>query len=653
MALLLQGLCNSNHKLEALICNKNFNLGKGKAGINMRLQLSEALRHLAKAPRNSLQVLHIAGGPLKQSQLREQLNPFLLGLAESHSLTDINISGHRAGYSAAVSLANAVQINERIKKLYWDDNLTPLLGFKHFMMALETSCNLIECPIPLNDLKFLLTDEQACAEVGKIIASIQSAISTSLSKKIQSLEEPPLTEKKSPVLLSSSEDWQPAHRSSSDISHSKQRDSPPLSPTPVDKKKTSSVFDNIPTLDILSSVSKTMKSKKSSRTKMKTELLSKRESSSANIALKVPKPNSIRRSPRENSRPKLVDTKFKASPRDSESSLPKALGSHKHNHESKATTYKVTESKINENQDQEISEQQIESEETKRNDIQTIFERSSESLAVIPLEEQQQQSESSQAVEPPVNVSEPPPSEEPVQIHRTLKYSSLKYSEQIVEERKATLVSRRGELSQFPNRRRTIRSQEITRKLEHLDKPDLSEEQRKKARTPPMPSKRERDKDSLNIISFPQEPYEIKKKVERLNSKELGNELSTQSKPPSFSSLNYKLKDEAKDDEVQSAKEEENNETEDLIQSKEEDQDQLMEAKTRSDTDLTISAELILEISETKENEGTASCEIDQEETLQTDPSPELEEENQLSELLESPQTIPTDDNPQPYLDHS
>lgn len=74
------------------------------------------------------QVLHIAGGQTKSSQLREALHSFLVTVGKSRTIEEINISSHKIGYNGAVYLSKALQINPRLKRVFWDDNNVNIPG---------------------------------------------------------------------------------------------------------------------------------------------------------------------------------------------------------------------------------------------------------------------------------------------------------------------------------------------------------------------------------------------------------------------------------------------------------------------------------------------------------------------------------------------
>ncbi len=71
--------------------------------------------------------MHIAGG--SNSRLKDAIVPFIYALGTNTKLTELDVSGHYMGNKGVSSLAKILETNHALTTLYWDDNVTGLIGF--------------------------------------------------------------------------------------------------------------------------------------------------------------------------------------------------------------------------------------------------------------------------------------------------------------------------------------------------------------------------------------------------------------------------------------------------------------------------------------------------------------------------------------------
>lgn len=67
-----------------------------------------------------------------QMQLRQDLLPLLAVISLNTTLTSLDVSGHQMGNKGATALGKALQINNTLLHLAWDENATTLPGFSYF-----------------------------------------------------------------------------------------------------------------------------------------------------------------------------------------------------------------------------------------------------------------------------------------------------------------------------------------------------------------------------------------------------------------------------------------------------------------------------------------------------------------------------------------
>lgn len=97
-----------------------------------------------------LERLVIAGGA--KSQLRGDVIPLIYDLATNTSLLEIDVSGHLMGNKGAIALGKALQTNNVLTSLSWDENATTLLGFQAFKTGMERNHTLKAMPVPILDI---------------------------------------------------------------------------------------------------------------------------------------------------------------------------------------------------------------------------------------------------------------------------------------------------------------------------------------------------------------------------------------------------------------------------------------------------------------------------------------------------------------------
>lgn len=71
-----------------------------------------------------------------QMQLKLDLLPLLSVLSLNTTLTSLDITGHMMGNKGATALGKALQINNSLHHIAWDENGTTLPGFTYFRFAI-------------------------------------------------------------------------------------------------------------------------------------------------------------------------------------------------------------------------------------------------------------------------------------------------------------------------------------------------------------------------------------------------------------------------------------------------------------------------------------------------------------------------------------
>jgi hypothetical protein len=97
-----------------------------------------------------LETLVLAGGA--KSQLKGELVDFIYDLATNTSLVELDISGQQMGNRGAVALGKALQTNNTLASLAWDDNQTTLAGFQSFKVGIDRNISLKVMTLPILDI---------------------------------------------------------------------------------------------------------------------------------------------------------------------------------------------------------------------------------------------------------------------------------------------------------------------------------------------------------------------------------------------------------------------------------------------------------------------------------------------------------------------
>ena len=71
----------------------------------------------------------------------KELATTILDIHENTSLSSLDLTGQKMGLEGALALSRFLQLNNSLKKLVWDDNDTPPLGFTSFKSALLRNRN--------------------------------------------------------------------------------------------------------------------------------------------------------------------------------------------------------------------------------------------------------------------------------------------------------------------------------------------------------------------------------------------------------------------------------------------------------------------------------------------------------------------------------
>lgn len=133
-----------------------------------------------------LESLNVSGG--KGSELKLEIVPFLYALATNETLKTVDISGHQMGNKGAFCLGKAIQTNDSLESLKWDNNGTTLQGFQSFAIGLSRNHSLKNMTLPINDISAALKGSEAQA-LSDSISHIERLLSRnqSPSSKFQSV----------------------------------------------------------------------------------------------------------------------------------------------------------------------------------------------------------------------------------------------------------------------------------------------------------------------------------------------------------------------------------------------------------------------------------------------------------------------------------
>ncbi|NXH83746.1 CARL2 protein, partial [Edolisoma coerulescens] len=122
---------------------KNFNI-KSKEGL---LDVLHRIVQLTQEEDCPLQSLSVA-----ESRLKLGTNVLLSALGSNTSLVSLDISGNAMGDTGAKMLAKALQINTKLRTVFWDRNNTTAHGLLEVAQALERNYTLKSMPLPMSDV---------------------------------------------------------------------------------------------------------------------------------------------------------------------------------------------------------------------------------------------------------------------------------------------------------------------------------------------------------------------------------------------------------------------------------------------------------------------------------------------------------------------
>eukprot|EP01103_Thecamoeba_quadrilineata_P017200 TRINITY_DN599_c0_g2_i1.p1 TRINITY_DN599_c0_g2~~TRINITY_DN599_c0_g2_i1.p1 ORF type:complete len:1159 (-),score=276.83 TRINITY_DN599_c0_g2_i1:134-3610(-) len=168
---LIESLCDSP-SLRTLKIGRSWSV---KIDPNQRSICIESLITLISSD-CPLRALSIDGSP--KAQLKTDLVPFLNALGTNNSLTFLDITGNQMGARGAIALGKAIQTNQSLTTLWWDENLTNMQGFLAFQMGLERNRVLKEMPLPVLDIGLVLKSEppQRAKAIQTTLLQIQNAL---------------------------------------------------------------------------------------------------------------------------------------------------------------------------------------------------------------------------------------------------------------------------------------------------------------------------------------------------------------------------------------------------------------------------------------------------------------------------------------------
>jgi len=103
-----------------------------------------------------LRLFSMIGGERNAQQVKSDITPVLSALGRA-SINELHISGHRMGPKGIFALSRALQVNQSLQKLFWDENAITLESLERFVECLKSNATLLECPVPVIDVSALVT----------------------------------------------------------------------------------------------------------------------------------------------------------------------------------------------------------------------------------------------------------------------------------------------------------------------------------------------------------------------------------------------------------------------------------------------------------------------------------------------------------------
>jgi Ran GTPase-activating protein (RanGAP) involved in mRNA processing and transport len=143
-----------NTSLKMLDLSLNFHSGNSAKMLKLMQTLADSA---SKHP--SLEHLDIFGDGNKLC-VGKELQPIVQIISSNCSVTELDISGNRIGDQLAVSLADALRTNTKLKSLSWDRNGISTGGWQALANALNFNKTLCHCPTPRSDIDRALRESK-------------------------------------------------------------------------------------------------------------------------------------------------------------------------------------------------------------------------------------------------------------------------------------------------------------------------------------------------------------------------------------------------------------------------------------------------------------------------------------------------------------
>jgi len=175
-----------NAAVESLVLDGNFKWKNQRE----RITTVKKIAALLSAPNCKLKKLSITGGPKSNSQLKHDLAPALLALAQNFTLEELNVTGHKLGNKGLFALARALQTNTSLKTLLWDENALTVAALERLVTAMKYNLTLCSAPIPAQDLSplFLQSDAPLQQHIMSLIAEFQNLLGRNYYKKEEEIK---------------------------------------------------------------------------------------------------------------------------------------------------------------------------------------------------------------------------------------------------------------------------------------------------------------------------------------------------------------------------------------------------------------------------------------------------------------------------------
>ncbi|XP_064467411.1 F-actin-uncapping protein LRRC16A-like isoform X2 [Ornithodoros turicata] len=128
---------------------RHLSIGRNFANMKPKhiTRVMDAIVQVIQEKDSTLEFLSVA-----DSKLRGELCLVINALGSNQCLTAIDITGNYMGLNGAKTLAKALQINSKLRRILWDRNSTPPQGFQDIAYALEKNFTLKFMPCPIVDI---------------------------------------------------------------------------------------------------------------------------------------------------------------------------------------------------------------------------------------------------------------------------------------------------------------------------------------------------------------------------------------------------------------------------------------------------------------------------------------------------------------------